>query len=151
MSNTPNGQQAIVALFPENTPPDGQTGAYLLLITLDRPLDFSLRGKLVRLPEGTYAYAGSANGPGGISARVARHMRREKKPHWHVDALTMAAARITALAFPGGRECRLMERLLASGQAEIPVVGFGSSDCRTCEAHLARIINRAGGNPHAAE
>lgn len=131
--------EIIDALFPETTSPDSRAGAYLLLITLDAPLEFALRGRAAALPAGTYAYAGSARGPGGIAARVARHMRKEKKPHWHIDALTVAAAEITALAFPGGSECALVNQLVASGRADVPLAGFGSSDCRSCEAHLVRL------------
>ncbi|WAT19067.1 GIY-YIG nuclease family protein [Aurantiacibacter sp. MUD11] len=126
------------------------SGAYLLSITLDAPVSGTLRGTPYGLEAGEYLYAGSANGPGGIAARVARHMRRDKQPHWHVDALTVTASKVTALAFPGGSECELMQRLLESGLAQIAIKGFGSSDCRSCEAHLARLVSTAGGNPHAA-
>ncbi len=137
-------------LFPESTALDSQPGTYLLLIDLAEPLAFTLRGKQMALPAGTYAYAGSAKGPGGIAARVARHMRKDKAPHWHVDGLSVAASRITALAFPGGSECALMDRLLQSRLAEIPIAGFGSSDCRACQAHLARLVSTAGDNPRGA-
>ncbi len=140
----------VASLFPENEALDARKGAYLLLIELAEPLGFALRGKPVALDAGTYAYAGSAKGPGGIAARVARHKRKEKKAHWHIDALTLAAREITALAFPGGTECALMDRLLDSGLAQVPLAGFGSSDCRHCAAHLARLVNTAGGNPRAA-
>lgn len=139
----------IAALFPEGTSITSATGAYLMLIRLEVPFDVTLRGRPFRLSAGIYAYAGSANGPGGIAARVARHMRKDKKLHWHVDRLTIAARDITALAFPGGSECALVARLLASGMADIPVAGFGSSDCRSCKAHLLR-LNKAGDSPHAA-
>lgn len=139
----------IAALFPESTGASSASGAYLLLIRLDVPIEFTLRGRPVRLAAGIYAYAGSANGPGGIKARVTRHMRKEKKLHWHVDRLTIAAQEITALAFPGGTECALVARMLASGVTEIPVSGFGSSDCRSCKAHLLR-LNKAGDSPRAA-
>lgn len=127
-------------LFPQaitETMP-GLPGAYLLSIRLDLALSGMLRGSPFTLAPGTYVYAGSANGPGGIAARVARHMRRDKKPHWHVDTLTLAAQEITALAFPHGSECALVEHLLASGY-EAPLPHFGSSDCRTCPAHLLRL------------
>lgn len=118
-------------------------GAYLLVITLDQPFAGKLRKQPYTLPAGTYLYAGSANGPGGIAPRVVRHMRQDKKPHWHVDVLTTAAAHITALAFPGGRECALVERLL-DAECQIPLPGFGSSDCPSCEAHLLRFSVLAG-------
>ena len=81
----------VASLFPENEALDARKGAYLLLVELAKPLSLTQRGKPVSLAAGTYAYCGSANGPGGIAARVARHMRKDKKAHWHVDALTVAA------------------------------------------------------------
>jgi Uri superfamily endonuclease len=90
------------------------------------------------LPAGDYAYCGSAYGPGGIGARVARHLRTVKPVRWHIDRLT-AASRIRAVGLlPGGGECDLVHQLLSRG-AEIPLPGFGSSDCRTCPAHLLQL------------
>jgi hypothetical protein len=40
---------------------------------------------------------------------------------------------------PGGRECDLLDRLLKAPGAVVPVPGFGSSDCRTCPAHLVAL------------
>ena len=113
-------------------------GAYALLIRL---------GKAVRLERprhakgtiapGWYVYAGSAHGPGGIHARVARHFRADKRVHWHVDRLTAhKAATIWASPAPGGHECDLVARFSASGAFVPACTGFGSSDCRRCETHL---------------
>ncbi len=114
-----------------------EPGAYVLLIRLDAALrlDFSAFAGRVLSP-GTYAYCGSAYGPGGLAARLARHMRPDKAMHWHIDRLT-AAGRIAAVGVAsGGRECDLVELLLARG-ATVPLPGFGGSDCRRCAAHLA--------------
>jgi Uri superfamily endonuclease len=40
------------------------------------------------LPAGRYLYCGSAKGPGGLKARLSRHMRRGKSVRWHIDRLT---------------------------------------------------------------
>lgn len=138
------------SLFPDsiNGPLPPLPGAYLLAITLNHSLAGSAGGNLYTFEPGTYIYAGSANGPGGIAARVARHQRATKKAHWHVDWLTKAAGRVIALGFPGGNECALVQELLISGY-EIPVPGFGSSDCRSCPAHLLR-LNKAGDSPRSA-
>ena len=90
------------------------------------------------LDPGLYVYAGSAFGPGGIRARVGRHLRMDKKPHWHIDQLSNRVACIDVKSYPGGRECALVADLLAAG-ATVPVPGFGSSDCRDCAAHLVRL------------
>ena len=116
----------------------GAPGAYVLIVTLDRPLRLALPGMHgAVLGPGRYAYCGSAHGPGGIRARVLRHLRRDKRPHWHIDRLT-GAGRVAAVhAAPGARECSLLERILAVPGASAPVAGFGSTDCRRCPAHLA--------------
>ena len=91
-------------------------GAYPLLIDLaaDSVLDIAAF-KDRRVTPGHYLYAGSANGRGGLRARLARHLRRDKKPHWHIDRLTVAAAQVAAFPITGARECALIETLLESG------------------------------------
>jgi Uri superfamily endonuclease len=116
-----------------------EAGAYVLLIRLDRqlPLDMpAFRGK--SLSPGFYAYCGSAFGPGGIRARVSRHLRKEKPMRWHVDRLTAAGQVERAGVRIDGRECDLVTELLARGGLAV-LPGFGSSDCRTCPAHLLRL------------
>lgn len=114
-------------------------GAYLLLVELPDPLALSLAGKQRVLAPGRHAYCGSAYGPGGLAARLTRHLRAEKRPHWHIDRLT-AASRIAALyAKPEGQECDLVTALLGQSGTRIPLPGFGSSDCRACPAHLVEV------------
>ena len=115
-------------------------GAYVLLIELVAPLalDIATLPRAV-LPPGRYAYCGSAKGPGGLRARVARHRRGGKPQHWHVDRLTAAGRIVSVHAEPGGGECDLAARLRALAGASVPVPGFGSSDCRTCPAHLISV------------
>lgn len=114
-------------------------GAYFLEIALDRPLAIDTGRLRGTLPAGIYAYAGSANGSGGLRARIARHLKAEKRPHWHIDRLTLAA-RVTGIAFAeNAGECDLARALAALPEAAIPLAGFGSSDCRRCVAHLVRL------------
>jgi Uri superfamily endonuclease len=106
----------------------------VLVIELGAPLALGL----ARLPRAVL-YCGSAYGPGGLRARVGRHLRRDKSLRWHVDRLT-AAGRIVGLrAVPGGRECDLLVRLLEVPGTSVPIQGFGSSDCRCCPAHLVSL------------
>ncbi len=106
-------------------------GAYALIIALDAPR--------AGLPPGRYLYAGSAWGPGGIRARVRRHLKPDKALHWHVDRLT-AGGRVTGVvAVPGGRECALVAAVSALPGVTVPLPGFGASDCRTCPAHLLHL------------
>jgi len=114
-------------------------GAYAVVIGLARPVAFA-RGGVAGELQGWLVYAGSAYGPGGIGARVGRHLRRDKAAKWHVDALTGAADWLGAVAVPGGRECDVVAALLArsfpGGGFETALAGFGSSDCRVCAGHL---------------
>ncbi len=114
-------------------------GAYALRFRLDATLEIPVPrlGNPVLAP-GCYVYAGSAFGPGGIRARVRRHLNPVKRKHWHVDHLSAAAACIGVDAYPGGSECDIVAQLLAAG-AEIPASRFGSSDCSACRAHLVRL------------
>jgi Uri superfamily endonuclease len=120
-------------------------GAYGLLIRLARPTRLGIRtlGR-PRLAAGLYLYLGSARGPGGIAARVRRHLRQDKPLHWHVDHLTRRARVVEILAVPGGSECRLADMARALPGVHVPVPGFGSSDCRRCPAHLLA-LNGDGG------
>lgn len=114
-----------------------QTGAYLLALHLPRAVDL---GTIMRsresLRRGCYVYAGSAYGPGGLRARLQRHMNPAKTMHWHIDRLTGNAHDMAALAVPDGDECCLVEMLLATRHFAVAVPGFGSSDCRKCAGHL---------------
>jgi len=86
---------------------------------------------------GYYVYAGSAHGPGGLSARLARHRRQEKRLHWHVDYL-LARARLAEVwtVVSGHRlECACAQAVMGLPGAQVPIPRFGASDCR-CLAHL---------------
>ena len=108
-------------------------GAYVLVIDLAEPVRVTIGGHTWRLESGRYLYCGSAHGPGGLHARVARHMRRGKPIRWHVDQLTERGRVRGALTFPGRRECALAAQL---AHLPVPIPGFGSSDCRRCASHL---------------
>ena len=110
-------------------------GAYVISVDVASSLELHAH----TLAPGRYAYCGSAYGPDGIRARVARHLRRDKPIRWHVDRLTAVGRVIDALEVPGGSECGLLRRLLALPGVFVPVPGFGSSDCRRCPAHLVGI------------
>ena len=115
-------------------------GAYGLLIRLPRQFTGRI-GALgqVTLPSDCYLYLGSAYGPGGLPARLRRHLRAEKRLHWHVDYLTTAGTAEGIFVLPGGCECELVDHALRLPAVNAPVAGFGSSDCRRCAAHLLAI------------
>jgi len=92
------------------------------------------------LDGGWLVYAGSARGPGGLQARISRHLRADKPRRWHVDWLTSApGAKVWACPVPGGDECALLEVAHGLPGAWVPVPHFGSSDCATCPAHLVAL------------
>ncbi len=112
-------------------------GSYVLELDLVETITLVV-GRLgrLRLGPGRMRYYGSARGPGGIRARVARHLRRVKRRHWHIDALTSRVP-VARLAFSlVDDECSLVRRDLESGRWQVAAAGFGSSDCRSCPAHL---------------
>lgn len=91
---------------------------------------------------GWYLYAGSAFGPGGLSARVGRHLRRDKSCRWHIDYLTIRLSihRVWLSTVPEKQECA-WAGLLARMGGRIAVQGFGASDC-ACDGHLIRFDSR---------
>lgn len=126
-------------------------GLYQLLIRLDQDEVIPV-GKLgtFRFPAGFYVYTGSAMG--GLDARIARHLSKTKRFHWHVDYLlersTIVRYAIRELEShkvrkPKARsdECSLNDAILAAEGAQIPVRGFGSSDCE-CMSHLVYFDRR---------
>ncbi|BDV32856.1 GIY-YIG nuclease family protein [Methylocystis iwaonis] len=108
-------------------------GAYALWLRLPAPLAVRAGARVGALEPGDYLYCGSANGPGGLRARLARHMRRDKRAHWHIDQLTAAGDVLGAFIVEGGSECALNAAL---GAFPFPLPGFGSSDCPRCVSHL---------------
>ena len=111
------------------------TGIYLIEIRLDSPLE-ALPPTGATLPAGLYYYAGSAHGPGGLHARIRRHLAAEKKPRWHVDRLTMQSSAMQAWGWSEGLECDLVAALEKRHGFTHPLPRFGSSDCKRCRSHL---------------
>lgn len=121
----------------------GEPGSYILVLDLPRTaaVDVGRLGR-VTFERGRYVYLGSALGPGGVAARLRRHLRRDKAVHWHIDYLRSIALIVGAVDVygPDRRECDWSHRLQALSGASAPVKGFGSSDCRSgCRAHLWRL------------
>jgi Uri superfamily endonuclease len=149
-------------------------GAYVIRIRLPaarklvvrrRVRGRSGRSRTFLLPAGDYLYVGSALGPGGLAARVGRHLSEEKALHWDIDFLLSGPARpaaeVWARASPRrGLECR-WAAALARSPGVTPVVGrregerravqgFGAGDCsrrcgcgadapETARTHLFRV------------
>jgi Uri superfamily endonuclease len=113
-----------------------QPGTYALIMSLPDSLVLQV-GKLgsIELQPGFYIYVGSALGGGGLGARLTRHLKLQKKCHWHIDYLTSCTPvkEIWYAVHPGQLECGWAKRL--SGLSTSVIQSFGASDCR-CDAHL---------------
>ncbi len=115
-------------------------GAYCVMLDLARAERLPIaRLNAPLLAAGRYLYGGSARGPGGMRARLARHLGLEKKNHWHVDHLRAAARVMGAAGFLQAGECRLIQRLMELPGVFVPLPGFGSTDCRACVSHLVSL------------
>lgn len=116
----------------------GAPGTYVLVVNLhdDTTLSIGRLGAFV-FAAGHYCYVGSALGPGGLTARLARHLSRAKRPHWHIDYLLQRAVvvEIWSRCLTERLECSWTGSLLRLRGARPAVTGFGSSDCR-CLTHL---------------
>jgi len=114
-------------------------GTYILILQLENPARIEV-GKLglVAFDTGIYTYVGSAFGPGGLAARVGHHLRTRKRCHWHIDYLRRIC-RVSAVWYTIDsvrREHEWAQILAGIRGAKVPIIGFGSSDCR-CPSHLA--------------
>lgn len=127
---------------------ESTVGTYTLVLELAAPATVEVGALGAReFDAGSYAYTGSAFGPGGF-ARVDRHRElcagERDARHWHVDYLlghpdvTVEAVVRTAEA---DIECPVSRALAgdvdgehsATGRERIP--DFGASDC-DCASHL---------------
>ena len=115
-------------------------GSYTLFLRLTASATIRV-GRLGRFdfPAGTYAYFGSAFGPGGLQARLGRHLRGGGALRWHVDYLRSRAT-VAGYCYTVSTqrlECVWSRAAAAWPGASAPVPGFGASDCRAgCPAHL---------------
>ena len=111
-------------------------GTYALLIKVRNEATLTV-GKLgeFQLPLGYYLYCGSALG--GLEARIKRHLRPEKRIHWHIDYLLQHADVVEVWCIISDQrvECVLCDEARQLFDAMDLAPGFGSSDCR-CPSHL---------------
>lgn len=108
-------------------------GAYILIAKLkkDENLEIGSLGRL-KFKRGFYAYVGS--GMGNLYMRVLRHLKKDKKLHWHIDYF-LKKAKILGIYFKISNEkeeCKIAKTLDKKFSS---VKNFGCSDCR-CKSHL---------------
>lgn len=99
-------------------------GAYLLIIELDREITIKNRWNL---KAGLYVYVGSAMS--GLIQRISRHMKKDKREHWHIDHLLRHGRILSVIMFPSEERLeeeisRYLSRVLDGPR------GFGSSDLK---------------------
>jgi len=125
---------------------ENRTGTYALILRLGRDQAVSI-GRLnsVDFPAGFYIYIGSAFGPGGLKARLGRHITRRKRSRWHIDYLRRFAepVEIWYTLHPEKAECLWSEVIRQTRQARVPCTGFGASDC-WCITHLFHFQRKPG-------
>ncbi len=107
-------------------------GSYILLIELENDSKIQI-GKLgdILFKKGFYVYIGSALN--GLEQRINRHLRTDKKLHWHIDYL-LKSAKVDSVYYKENdqrEECKIAK----SFSKLKPVSGFGCSDCN-CKSHL---------------
>jgi Uri superfamily endonuclease len=103
---------------------------------VDREVKIGKEG-MMHLRPGFYLYVGSALGPGGLKARLARHARDDKSYHWHIDYLAPHThmVQIWYTVYARKIEHQVVDLIFSHLEVDIPLIGFGSSDCG-CDAHL---------------
>ncbi len=110
-------------------------GTYCLLINLktDQIIKIGKKGK-INFNKGYYVYIGSAMN--SLEGRIRRHLRNNKKLHWHVDYLLKnSQSSIIEVYFYSDEikhECDLASYISKAGKQ---IQGFGCSDCK-CSSHL---------------
>ena len=108
-------------------------GSYLIIAEMDANKRVPI-GKLgeVEFSKGFYVYVGSALN--GLEQRIQRHLRENKKTHWHIDYL-LKHATVTDVFY---KEDNVREECIIAKKFEgtLPsILGFGCSDCK-CKSHL---------------
>jgi len=108
-------------------------GTYLLVMALRKDASI-LVGKhgFVHFQKGCYVYVGSALN--GLDQRIQRHLRKQKKIHWHIDYLLPFTEFVDIFYKENTQrdECTIAQEF-EKNFTNIP--GFGCSDC-SCESHL---------------
>lgn len=116
-----------------------EKGTYILLLKNER--SFSIKvGKLgaVALEPGYYLYVGSALGAGGVKARVGRHIKKQKRQHWHIDYIRSKLALETVwVRYSDARKEHDWAGMLSASSLFSAIENFGCSDC-DCQSHLFR-------------
>ena len=108
-------------------------GSYILLVQLAKEQTIQIGSLLdIYFPSGYYAYVGSAMG--GLESRLNRHLKQDKKLHWHIDYLLQKASISDIITCQSIQkvECDIAQ---AVNHQFNSIPGFGATDCH-CRSHL---------------
>jgi len=114
-----------------------EPGTYALILQSDSTTRVQIGrwGQLDLLP-GYYIYIGSAFGPGGVRARVMRHLLTDKPKHWHIDYLQEFVIPVAAwISYETEKLEHQWARVFYNIPELTPIQSFGCSDCK-CYSHL---------------
>ncbi len=113
-------------------------GVYLLIIEITNQLIIIIRGTRYKLEPGYYIYVGSAWGPGGLRSRIARHIKKDKKIHWHIDKVTSKPfSLVKTICFLPGAPSYYESRIARTLSMKLDFIPrFGSTDRRGDISHL---------------
>ncbi len=113
--------------------------------------------RLASVGPGLVLYVGSAGGPGGLRARLSRHLAGEHDGcWWHVDCISRAADEVVFVYYKVGQhgtasEDALSESLLSLPQLR-PLYGIGNTDSRephtficSCVTPVVKALRSLGG------
>jgi Uri superfamily endonuclease len=108
-------------------------GSYILFIEVKEDIEIVI-GKLGKLifKKGFYVYVGSALN--NLESRINRHLKSDKKIHWHIDYLLKHADIIDVFFKERSKkeECKISNEF----EKRLKYLkGFGCSDCK-CKSHL---------------
>jgi len=117
-------------------------GNYIIIFRLEERTTQKLNrfGNIELIP-GYYFYCGSAHGSGGLKSRITRHLTKSSKKFWHIDYLKdfLFPTEVWYQVSLEKNECSFCKTFHTQMDGEIPIKGFGSSDCRNkCGSHLVR-------------
>ncbi len=110
-----------------------EKGTYILKIKLKDGRKIKFGKNEVFFKKGIYFYVGSAYGSTvNLKNRIERHLKDEKKYHWHIDYL-LKYGKVEEIYITNKK----VECLVAKDLAKMfkSIKGFGCSDC-SCSSHL---------------
>jgi Uri superfamily endonuclease len=117
-----------------------QLGTYALILQNNSTASIQVgRWREIEILPGYYIYVGTAFGPGGVRARVSRHLRPDKLKHWHIDYLHEFVTQLEAwISYEPERLEHQWAQVFYEMDGTTPIQGFGAATAsviRICFTH----------------